>query len=258
MNILVFLKHVPDLVEDLEVDANGKDLDRSWVRYVPSEQDEHAVEQAVLLKEAHGGTVTVAAMEIGDIEDALFTASAKGADTLLRIRCDFEHGVLSQEAAEIYAQVIREGSYDLILTGVQAIDDLDGSVGARLAAILDFPYVGVVRGIELEPESKRVRLKKEFPGGVLVVLRSELPLVVGVQSAELPPRYVPIARIRQASKSATIEAFSSTGIIASHQVLVVERMYEPERTGGAEMIEGSAEEIADRLIAIFAEQGLVR
>jgi electron transfer flavoprotein beta subunit len=258
MNILVFLKHVPDLVEELEVDANGTDLDRKWVRYIPSEQDEHAVEQAILLKEAYGGSVTVAALEIGDIEDALFTSSAKGADSLIRIPLESEHEVRSHEAAEIYATLFREGEYDLILTGVQAIDDLDGPVGARLATILDIPYVGVVRGIALEPDSHSVRVRKEFPGGVVAVLHSELPIVVGIQSSELPPRYVPIARIRQALKSAEIKVHSAATETAEQHPLLIERLYKPEKMGGAEMIEGTPEEIADRLITLFSANGLVR
>ncbi|MCZ7557531.1 MAG: electron transfer flavoprotein subunit beta [Bacteroidia bacterium] len=258
MNILVFLKQVPDLVEELEVDASGTNLDRSWIRYIPSEQDEHAVEQAILLKEAYGGSVTVAALEIGDIDDALFTSFAKGADSLIRISLENAQELRSHEAAEIYAKLFRDGEYDLILTGVQAIDDLDGPVGARLATILDIPYIGVVRGIELEPESHSVRVKKEFPGGVVAVLRSPLPIVVGIQSSESPPRYVPIARIRQAAKSASINNLSFATGSAKNQFLVIERLYKPEQTGGAEMIEGTPEEIADRLITLFSENGLVR
>jgi electron transfer flavoprotein beta subunit len=258
MNILVLLKHVPDLVEELEVDPGGCELDRSWVRYIPSEQDEHAIEQAILLKEAHGGTVTIAAMEIGEIEDALFTAAAKGADTLIRIPGDFAHGVCSQRAAEIYAQLIREGDYDLILTGVQAIDDLDGPVGSRLAALLQYAYAGVIRGIEVDVETRVARLKKEFPGGLLAVLRAQLPLVVGIQSSELPPRYVPIARIRQASKTTPITNHTRAIDALHDRSLTVSRMYKPVRTGGAKILEGSSEEIADQLIALFREQGILR
>ena len=256
MNILVILKHVPDLVEELEISEDGTDLDREWMRYIPSEYDEHALEQAILLKEEHGGSVTALCLQIGDVEDTLFTASAKGADRLVRIEGDFE-GISSKDAAAVYADHIHRENYDLVLTGVQAHDDLSGPVGARLAAMLDIPYVGVVSGMHLDPDAGVIHLHKEYPGGLLTVIRTELPAVVGIQSAMKPPRYVPIAKIRQASKSADIsEERIETPTEAP--AYIVRRVYKPEGGGGAEILDGAPEDIAARLVDIFSEHGLVR
>ncbi|MBN1446392.1 MAG: electron transfer flavoprotein subunit beta [Bacteroidetes bacterium] len=257
MNILVILKHVPDLVEELEINAEGTDLDRSWMRYIPSEYDEHALEQAILLKEEHGGTVTALTLQIGEVEDTLFTASAKGADRLVRIEGDFE-GISSRNAAAVYADHVRRNSYDLILTGVQAYDDLEGPVGARLAAMLALPYVGVVSGLHVDPTAGVVHLHKEYPGGMLTVIRTELPAVVGIQSAMKPPRYVPIAKIRQASKSAAIEEADAPADALQPAPYNIRRVSKPQSGGRAEMIEGSTDDIAVRLLEIFTEHGLVR
>jgi len=256
VNILVILKQVPDLVEELEINDDGTDLDRTWMRYIPSEYDEHALEQAILLKEEHGGTVTALCLRIGEVDDTLFTAAARGADRLVRIEGDFE-GISSRDAAAVYADHIRRGNYDLVLTGVQAHDDLNGPVGARLAAQLEIPYVGVVSGMHLDPETGVIHLHKEYPGGLLTVIRTELPAVVGIQSAVKPPRYVPIAKIRQASKSAEIgeETAEPQSLTPGY---TVRRVFKPEGGGRAEIIDGAPEDIAARLVSIFSEHGLVR
>lgn len=256
MNILVFLKQVPDLVEELEIDSAGQDLDRSWIRYIPSEYDDHALEQAILIKEQHGGTVTAVALNIGDVEDALFTAKAKGADHVIKLTGDAE-GISASQAAALYAAQVQKDEYDIILTGVQAIDDLDGPVGARLAAMLNIPYIGVVSGMLIDPESRVAHLHKEYPGGLLSVIKSELPVIAGIQSAMKPPRYVPIAKIRQASKTATISE-SEVETPEINDGIRVRRMFKPESTGGAEIIDGSTDEVIGKLLAILSDHGLVR
>jgi electron transfer flavoprotein beta subunit len=254
MNILVLIKQVPDLVEELEIASDGSTLDRTWMRFIPSEYDEHALEQALLLKEEHGGTVTAAAMDIGDVDDALYTALAKGADQVIRLGGDGD-SVSAAAAASAYAELYREGSYDLILTGVQAIDDLDGPVGAHLAAKLQLPYVGVVSGMSADIPGG-VHVRKEYPGGLLTVLHVDLPAVIGIQSATKPPRYVPIAKIRQASKSGEIHERAMPP--RSDMPVQVRALRKPDTGAHAEMIEGGSEEIADRLLQLFSEHGLVR
>jgi electron transfer flavoprotein beta subunit len=257
MNILVLLKHVPDLVEELEVAGDGQDLDRSWIRYIPSEYDEHALEQAILLKEEHGGSVTAAALDIGDIDDVLFTAVAKGADSVIRL-ANAREGMSAAAAAAEYATLYRTGSYDLVLTGVHAIDDLDGPVGARLAAILDLPYVGVVSGMVVDTSAAVAHVHKEYPGGLLTVIRTQLPAVIGIQSAMKPPRYVPIARIRQASKSAVIDEVAGNGDVVSASAVQIRELRKPDSGSQARMLEGGTEEIVDQLLKLFLEQGIVR
>ncbi|MDR9452078.1 MAG: electron transfer flavoprotein subunit beta/FixA family protein, partial [Acidimicrobiia bacterium] len=79
MNIVVPVKLVPDLVEDLEIDDAGTGLDTSWLRLILNEVDEHALEQALLLKESSGGTVSVISLDGAGVDDMLFASSAKGA-----------------------------------------------------------------------------------------------------------------------------------------------------------------------------------
>ena len=85
MNILVLLKMVPDVVEELEVAAGGTSLNGEYLRMIVSESDDHALEEALLLKERYGGKVTVLALDAPEVDDALFNALAKGADRVLKI-----------------------------------------------------------------------------------------------------------------------------------------------------------------------------
>jgi electron transfer flavoprotein beta subunit len=84
MNLVVPIKMVPDLVEELVIDASGARLDPDALRLRLNEFDDHAIEQAILLKEKGAGTVTVVAPDIEGVDDALFTAAAKGADRLIK------------------------------------------------------------------------------------------------------------------------------------------------------------------------------
>src|SRR5271157_4125181 len=122
---------VPDVVEDLEIASDGRALDLEYLRMILSESDDHALEQALLLKERHGAKVTVLALDAPEVDDALFTALAKGADRALKI-VDTEAAASTRQAARIISQAIPRISglmpVDLILTGVQAIDDLDGLI----------------------------------------------------------------------------------------------------------------------------------
>jgi electron transfer flavoprotein beta subunit len=260
MNIIVFLKQVPDLVEELTVSDSGKDLDRSSVKFILSEYDDHALEQAILLKEKYGGHVHALALDAEDVDDALFNASAKGADTIFKVQCGSEQELDAHRVARIYHEIVRDKQYDLILTGVQAIDELDGQVGPILAAYLDIPYVGVVRGIEFTAVENSIVVHKEYPGGMLSEVSVKLPAIIGIQAAMQPPRYVPVAKLRLAMKSAAIEDIGSSvqSGAATNFDIDVQKMYPPESTEHAEMIEGDVDDIVAKVKALLVERGVVR
>ena len=254
MNIVVVVKLVPDLVEELEIDDSGTALDSTWMRLIINEFDDHAIEQAILLKEQSGGQVTIVSPDLEGMDDVLFAAAAKGGDRMIKLVGDFEEGVNSHALARALAPVIKELQPDLVLTGVQAHDDLDGSVGPLLAEYLGMPYVGYVAGVTASDGKSTVR--KEYPGGLIAEMEVALPAVLGVQAADEPPRYVPISKVRQAMKTATVEEQEAAELDPSGGP-VVDRMFEPESGERATMIEGDEEEIAVKLIEIFKEAGVL-
>jgi electron transfer flavoprotein beta subunit len=248
MDSVVVLKLVPDLIEEIEIDGDGQNVDTTFMRLIINEPDDHALEQAILLKESEGGGVTVIGPGVEDIDGVLFTAAAKGTDRQIKLTGEFDVKVNNHALARAFADVVRELQPDLILTGVQAHNDLDGALGPLLAEYLELPYIGYVSGVSVEGESCIVR--KEYPGGLLGEVQVKLPAVLGIQSSEPPPRYVAVSKVRQAMKTVTLEEQTSTTLDSSGGATIA-RMFQPETGERAEMIEGDVDSIAERLVELL-------
>ncbi|MEW6580068.1 MAG: electron transfer flavoprotein subunit beta [Chloroflexota bacterium] len=260
MNIVVPVKLVPDLVEELQIAASGTALDADAVRLILNELDEHAIEQAILLKERSGGQVTVVILDGDWADDVLYTAAAKGADRLIKLARDFEGDLNNHTLAHVFAAAVQGLKPDLVLTGVQAHDDLDGSLGPLLAELLRMPYVGYIAGVTVTNDQCVVR--KEYPGALVAEMQVWLPAVLGVQAADEPPRYVAISKVRQAMKTATIEEQGVLTLLTATELEpsggpAISRMFKPEIGERATMLEGDETAIAAQLVGIFQELGVL-
>ena len=253
MKIVVLTKMIPDLVEELTIDNSGRKLDRTWLRLILNEFDHHAIEQAILLKEAHGGEVIVIAPDIEDAEEVLFSAAAIGADRLIKLSGLAEE-ISNHGLACLCLPLMETLRPELILTGVQAHDDLDGQVGPILAEYLKYPYTGYIAGLTID--SGHVLARKEFPGGLVAEMEVQLPAVIGIQAAQSPPRYVAFSRIRQARNTAVIEEIQ-VGVIEGREALIIDRISQPEVGERAEILTGSPEEVASKLLGILHEKGVL-
>lgn len=255
MNVVVAIKHVPSTADELPLNDEGTNLNFDDVEFVLNEFDEHAIEQAVLVKEAVGGEVTVIGVDlIGELDGVLHTALAKGADKVAKVVGDIEPPVNTHTQARWLADAIAEMKPDLVFVGVQAADDLDGQMGPILAAYLDWPYVGVVTGVK--PADGTVIVHKEYPGGVMAEFTVSLPAVIGVQAAEKPPRYAPISKIRQVAKTATITELE-TASAPTYTGCTIRQMAKPVAAGRATMLKGNAAEVSRQIIALLKERGLL-
>ncbi len=257
MNIVVVVRQVPDLIEALEIDSSGTAIDWDAASFIINECDDHALEQALLLKEAGGGTVTVVAFGLGDVDNTLYTAAAKGADRVVKVPVADGAPPAPRTAAALLAEVVQGLQADLVLVGVQAHDELDGVLAPALAGALSLPYVGVIRGVHAGSEPGTVVACKEFPGAVVARLIVQLPAVLGILGADQPPRYVPVSRIRAAMKDTRFEEPQVTWP-ASPPSVAVRRLYPSVAGTHAEMLSGSETEIAGRIAAILAEKGLLK
>jgi electron transfer flavoprotein beta subunit len=253
MNIVILAKMVPDLVEELTIDPSGVALDTAWLRLIINEFDDHAIEQGILLKERGGGNVTVVAPDIEGVDDVLFTAAAKGADRLIKVKGDFARAN-NHALAKAFSAIVKELHPDLILTGVQANNDLDGSVGPLLAGYLEMPYVGYISGVTLADAKSKVR--KEYPGGLIAEMDVTLPAVLGIQAAEQPPRYVAVSKVRQMMKTSSIEEQTVSALDMAGGPTIA-RMFQAEAGERATMLTGSPDEIAAKLVGIFKELGVL-
>jgi electron transfer flavoprotein beta subunit len=250
MNIAVVLRLMPNPGDELELD--GADIDREYVEMVMNEFDEQALEEAVLIKEATGATVTAVGIRSEGIEQALRVAYARGADRVVIVDAGELDPYDTRTASLAFAQAFGELKPDLVLTGVQTPTDLFGQGAPYLAAALDWPHASVVAGVEVVDGSAHIT--QEYAGGRRAVLGLELPAVVGVESASSPPRYVSMARLRQAMTEASTETLV-VDVAASPRALKIESLARPEQTAGAKMLEGDPEELATQLAALLREQG---
>lgn len=251
MNIIVPIKLVPDLVEELEINSAGTDLDREWLKMKLSEFDDHAMEEALLMKDDQGANVIAIALASDDIDKALFAAAAKGADKLIKVTG--VEGNSTHEAAKAMANVIKNMEYDIVMTGVQAVDDRDGQLAVLLAHYLGVPHVSVVTGVVASGSS--VSVLKEYGGGMVAEFEVSTPVVLGIQAARETPRYVPVAKVRRAMKGSTIDEMDA-GDLGVDVGSSVSKMYKPDTGSGANMIDGSAEDQAGKIVEILTQKGI--
>ena len=258
LNTLVLLRMVPDVVEELEIGPDGMSLDTEFLRLIVNESDEHALEEALILRDRHGGTVSVAAVDGPDVDDALYGALAKGADRVVKI-AGASAGLTTSGLASVLAGSLSSMDQlmpvDLMLTGCQSIDDLDGQLAPLLAHELGSPYLGLTTAVEIGDGDTAIVLR-EFSGGVRGRYEVDMPAVLGVQAAEKPPRYVPVAKVRAAKQSGNVEETAAVGEPAATRSPIL-GMAVPTATDRAEMLGTDPVEAAGRILEILSERGLV-
>ncbi len=258
MRIVVPLKAVPDLVEEIELTDDGTGIDRDYLKFVLNEWDDQALEEALLVKEASGGeVVAVALADDPDIEQALYTAMSKGADSAVKLTGASEPDTATDTHARAaaFAAYLKDNPADLVITGVQAPDDLDGQLPSALAAHLDWPHASVV--VAVESAGDKVKVRQEFSGGRGAELEMTTPAVVGLQAARQTPRYAPISKVRQAMQAGGLTEIAVQPQGGEHG-MKVRRMYAPESTSHAEMLTGEPEDVADKIIELLRGRSLIK
>ena len=263
MEILVCIKRVPDTAEnEIEVNRDGSDIQRDDLVYSVNEWDNYAVEEAIQIRDKAGGSVTVVTVGDEEAEEVLRREMAMGADNGVHLMDDAFEGSDGRAVAAILKAEIEKGSYDLVLTGALA-DDGAGQVGGMLAAMLDWPYASVVNKIELTDDGK-IRVGREIEGGNQEMNDIELPCVLSIQTGINEPRYVGIRGIRKvASVDIPVHGLSDLGLAADTLGAAGARVkrldyFVPELGEGAEMLEGSTEEIIDKLIELLKAKGGIK
>lgn len=254
MKIAVILREVPDVVEELVIAEEGKCLDEDEVMRITNEGDEHALEEALILKSRHAARVTAFAAGGDEARDALAAAVAKGADEAVRVPVPPEHLGDNERLASVLSPAMKSAGFDLILTGVWAADQLDAGLAGVLATQLSLPYVGGVVSIALEPSGAKGLVHKEFAGGRQGVLEISLPAVLGIQSAEQPPRYVPVSRLTQARRSLQVRDQAEPPQIG--EGLRASKLVKSSSETKAEMLPGTVNEVADQIVRILRERGI--
>jgi electron transfer flavoprotein beta subunit len=259
MEILVCVKRVPDTAEnEFELNSEGNDLDRDDLVYSVNEWDNYAVEEAIQIVDKVGGSVTVVTVGDDGAEEVLRREMAMGADNGVLLSDDAFEGSDGRGIAAILKAEVEKGNSDLILTGAQA-DDGAGQVGGMLAAMLDYPYASLVN--KIEPADAKIKVGREIEGGNQEMNEIELPCVLSIQTGINEPRYVGIRGIRKvAGVEIPVKGAADLGVdpgSVGEAGAKTKRVdyFVPDLGDGAEMLEGSTDEIIEKLIEKLKAKG---
>ena len=257
MKIVVPVKQVAALDDEFELLDDGG-VDPDFVEWELNEWDTFSLEAAQQIGEA-AGDAEIVVVSVGDeeAEEGLLACLAKGADRGVRVWDDALEGADALAVARVLAAAVERENPDLVLCGVQSSDAVNGATGVALAAHLDLPHVAVVKGLEVSDGT--VTVDRELEGGLVEVLRVELPALLTIQTGINEPRYATLRAIKQArDKPLDVIGLDDLGLdddaVAAAAGARVRRLGHHEKGEGAEMLSGSPDEIAARIAEIVRER----
>ncbi len=252
MKIAVCIKQVVTREWQLRVNDNKtwiRDQDASWE---PNEPDAYALEEALRLKEKHGGEVIVVSAGPARVQQAIRDALARGADRALHIEDDHLAVADAFGVAGALAAALKDEQVDLVLTGLQSDDQGFASVGVILAEKLGLPHATII--MEVEATGPALRVKRELEAGWFQWVSMPLPAVLTIQSGINQLRYATLKGI-MAAKKKEIRKIASPGAGEGKQEVV--SVYFPEKGKKTQMIPGSPAEAAAELVKKLREDARV-
>ena len=257
MEIVVLVKQVPDTESLIEIDGDGISIKTQDIKWVMNPYDEIAVEEALQIRDAQGGTVTIVSLGPDKAVETIRTALAMGADKGIHINDPAAEGSDPLATARILAAAVKENSFDLIIAGHRAVDEDNYQVAAAVAEFLDIPQVSMV--VKAELADGKIKCQRTIEGGTVTV-EAALPALFTTQRGLNEPRYASLPGIMKAKKKpvdvktiADLGIDSATAGAANRKVKIKALSLPPEREA-VKMIEGeSAQEKAAELVRVLHE-----
>jgi len=246
VKIAVCIKQVPAKDAPLRIAESGVWIRETDIGFEMNEPDTFALEEALRLKEKHGGEVVALSMGPERAKQTIKEALAKGADRGIHVIDDKFFLLDPLGAAQSLAAVLRKESFDLILTGLQSDDQGFGQTGVLLAELLGLPHATLI--MQIEVRDAVIKVKRELEAGWFQWVELPLPAVLTIQSGINKVRYASLKGIMAAKKKdiATIPR-ESLGIV--HEPTErIERIYVPQKTKKTEFITGTPKEAAAKLL----------
>jgi electron transfer flavoprotein beta subunit len=246
MKIIVAIKQVPMRDSQLRIDAAGRWIQENDLSFEINEPDAYALEEALQLKEKHGGEVIALCAGPARASQTIREALAKGADRALHIEAENLASFDTLGIAKLLAKAVEAEKPDLILTGLQSDDLGYGQTGVVLAEILGLPHGTIIMAVEKTDAG--IRVKRELEDGWFQNVEMPLPAVLTIQSGINKLRYATLMGIKKA-KTKEIKRLTTGELgVTAAPTAIISRVYLPQRTKQTQMLEGTAKEAAAKLV----------
>jgi len=246
MKIIVAIKQVPERDAQVRIDSAGKWIDEADLQFALNESDAYALEEALQLKEKHGGEVVVVSAGPERIGQTIREALAKGADRGINIACNDLGSLDALGVARLLAEAVKPENADLVLTGLQSEDLGLGQTGVILAELLGLPHASLI--LHVEKTDAGLKVKRELEEGWFQEIELPLPAVLTIQSGGNKLRYATLMGIKKA-KTKEVRAVASADLGASPApVVTLERVTLPQKQKSTQILPGSPQEAAKALV----------
>jgi electron transfer flavoprotein beta subunit len=252
MKIIVAIKQVPERDARVRIDAGGKWIDLQDVEFMLNESDAYALEEALLLKEAHGGEVIVLSAGPERVGQTIREALAKGADRAIHIESDDLASYDALGVARLLASAAQAEEADLILTGLQS-DDLGlGQTGVIMAELLGIPHASLI--LKIEKTDGGLKVLRELEDGWFQHIELPTPALLTIQSGNTKLRYATLMGIKRA-KTKEVRRVTAADVIhedpeadSGAPVAVLDHVMLPNKQRSTQMLGGSPAEAAAALV----------
>ena len=264
MKIISCIKPVPDPASRLIINETKTWIKDQDLTFVASEVDNYALEEALRLKEKHGGEVVVISMGGDEAARLLRAGLAMGADRAIHLLDPRFKGADEFATASTLASAMKkDGGSNLVLAGVQSDDLGTGMTGTMLAELLGCAHATVVVGVEADPDSNRVKARRELEGGINETVEVPMPAVLTIQFGINQPRYASLKGI-MAAKKKEFKVWSAADLGLPDEaggragaMYDVKEIVLPERKSKVEIIGGTPEEAAGTLVEKLRKEAKV-
>jgi electron transfer flavoprotein beta subunit len=244
VKIIVCIKQVP--AKDAPLAIAGNWIKESDIGFEMNEPDSYALEEALRLKEKHGGEVIALSMGPERVKQTIKEALAKGADRAVHIADDNFAQLDPLGSAKALAAAVKKENADLVLTGLQSDDHGFGQTGVLLAALLDLPHATLIMAIEVA--DGKMKLKRELEAGWFQHMECPLPAVLTIQSGINKVRYATLKGI-MAAKKKEIATFTRESLsVKAEPTQRIEKIYVPTKSKQTEFLTGPPKEVAAKLV----------
>jgi electron transfer flavoprotein beta subunit len=255
MNIIVFIKQVPDTATRIKIGAGGKNIDEADITWIISPYDEFALEEALRIKETKGaGKVTVVSAGPERAATSLRNALAMGADEAVHINDPSVEGLDAFSTAQVLAAVAKTRPCDILFFGKMGVGMDQSQVPSMVAEILNLPQVTQIA--KLEVGDGKVTAHREVEGATETV-ESSLPVVLAAEKGLNEPRYPSLKGI-MAAKKKPIETVTldSLGVSLEPAVGIANISLPPDRQAG-KILSGDPQDAVKELVNLLHNEAKV-